>query len=66
MNFSLPGYTGKYLKQFNHTKKKKENQPYPSAPIIYGARKQYATQPSSAPLLDKKGKKFIQQVCRNF
>ena len=35
----------------------------PSAPIIYGAKKQYATQPSAAPLFDKKGNKFIQQVC---
>ena len=59
----LPGYTYKALKQFNHTKKKNQNQPYPSAPIIYGAKKQYETQPSTAPLLDKKGKKFIQQVC---
>ena len=40
--------------------KEKQNQTYPSVPIIYGAKKQYATQPSSAPLLEKKGKKFIQ------
>ena len=66
MHISLPGYTHKELKQFKHTKKKKENQPYPSAPIIYGAKKQYAKQPSAAPLLDKKRKKFIQQVCGNF
>ena len=47
-------------------KKRKENQPHPSAPILYGAKKQYATQPSSATVLEKKGKKFIQQVCGNF
>ena len=63
VHLSLPGYTDKALTQFNHTKNKKQNQPYASAPIIYGTKKQYATQPSAAPLLDKKGKKFIQQVC---
>ena len=62
----LPGYTDKSLKQFNHTKKKNQNQPYPSAPIIYGAKKQYATQPSAAPLLDNKGGEIIQQVCGSF
>ena len=66
VHLSLLGYTEKALKQFNHTKKKNQNQPYPNAPIVYGAKKQYATQPSTAPLLDKKGKKFIQQVYGNF
>ena len=63
---SLPGYTKKSLKQFSHKQKKKQNQPYPSVPIKYGFKKQYSPQPSSAPLLDKKGKKFIQQVCGFF
>ena len=47
-------------------KKENQNQLYPNAPIIYAAKKQYVTQPSTAPLLDKKGKKFIQKVCGNF
>jgi hypothetical protein len=34
--------------------------------IKYGAKKQYAQQESPAPPLDKKGKKFIQQVCGKF
>jgi hypothetical protein len=34
--------------------------------INYGAKKQYATQKSTAPLLDKKGKRFIQRVCGKF
>jgi hypothetical protein len=38
----------------------------PSAPIQYGAKKQYATQESNAPLLDNKAKRFIQQACGNF
>ncbi len=40
--------------------------PYQSAPIQYGAKKQYATQESMAPLLDNKAKWFIQQVCSKF
>ena len=46
--------------------KEKQNQPYPSIPIIYEAKTKYATQSSSAPMLDKKGKKFIQQLCGTF
>ena len=46
--------------------KKKQHQPFPSAKIIYGAKKQYATEKSTAPLLDKEGKKFIQKVCGKF
>ena len=53
MCLSLLGYTYKALKHFNHTKKKNQNQPYPSAPIIYGAKKIYETQPSAALLLEK-------------
>ena len=44
----------------------KKHQPHPSALIKYVAKKQYSTQKSTVPLLDKKGKKFIQQVCRKF
>ena len=39
---------------------------YPCAPIQYGAKKQYATYESKAPLLDNKAKQFIQKVCRIF
>ena len=66
VHLSMPGYVAKALKQFNHTPQKKQHQPYPSVKINYGAKKQYATQQSDAPLLDKKGKKFIQQVCDKF
>ena len=62
---SIPGHTEESLKQFNH-KKPKKNQPYPIVPIINVSKKQYAMQLSSAPLIDKKGKKFIQQVCGFF
>ena len=56
----MPNYVRKALKQFQHKLKKKQHQPFPNANIIYGAKKQYATEQSSAPLLDKEGKKFTQ------
>ena len=34
--------------------------------IKYGAKQQYATQESTAPPMDEKGKKFIHQVCGKF
>ena len=66
VHLSMPGYAGKALKQFGHTLQKKQDQPYPSTPIKYEAKKQYATQQSTAPLLDKNGKKYIQKVCGKF
>ena len=66
VHLSMPGYIQKALKQFQHIAPSKQQQPYPSASINYGAKKQYATQQSSAPLIDAKGKKFIQQVCGKF
>ena len=66
VHLSMPGYVKKALRQFQHIAKSKQTQPYPSVKIQYGAKKQYATQQSTAPLLDKKGKKFIQQVCGKF
>ena len=62
----MPGYVKKALKQFQHELRKQQQQPFPTVPIKYGAKKQYATQESKAPLLDAKGKKFIQQVCGKF
>ena len=67
VHLSMPGYVAKALKQFQHTTTKKDQAaPYPCAKIIYGAKKQYATQSSQAPPLDKKGKKYIQQICGKF
>ena len=63
----MPGYVQKALKQFQHKRSDKpEHAPYPSAKINYGTKKQYATQASQAPPLDKHGKKFIQRVCGKF
>ena len=65
VHLSMPGYVKKALKQFDHTLKKKQYQPYPRVPIKYGAKKEYATQQSTAPLLYKNGKKYIQKACEN-
>ncbi|KAL7484778.1 hypothetical protein ACHAW6_010410 [Cyclotella cf. meneghiniana] len=62
----MPRYITKALTIFNHTPSKTENQPFPHMPIKYGRKKQHAKSPSSAPTLNKKGKKFIQQVCGKF
>ena len=66
VHLSMPNYVAKALRQFKHEARGKQYAPYPSVPIKYGAKKQYATQASTAPLLDKKGKRFIQQVCGKF
>jgi len=63
VHLSMPNYMKKALKQFQHIAGKLQYTPYPSVPIQYGTKKQYATQESTAPLLDDKAKCFIQQVC---
>ena len=62
----MPNYVAKALRQFKHETKGKQYASYPSVPIKYGAKKQYAAQASTALLLDKKGKRFIQHVCGKF
>ena len=62
----MPEYVKIELKQFSQTHQKNQFQPYPSVQIKYGAKKQYSTQQSTVPLLDKNGKEHIQKVCGNF
>jgi hypothetical protein len=53
----MPGYVAKALKQFQHKcPHDPQHMLFPSTPIKYGVRKQYATTES----------KFIQQVCGKF
>ncbi len=66
VHLSMPGYVKKALKLFQHQLKFTQDAPYPSVPIRYGAKQQYATQESMAPPLDANDKKFIQQVCGKF
>jgi hypothetical protein len=64
VHLSMPGYVAKALKQFqHHTPSSPQHAPFPSTPIKYGAKKQYAKTESTAAPLDKKDKKFIQKVC---
>ena len=64
---TLPGaplHTGIHRessKIFQHEIRTKQDQPFSSAPIQYGATTQYAKERSTAPLLDAKGKKCIQK-----
>jgi hypothetical protein len=66
IHLSMPNYMQKALKQFQHKAGKLQHAPYQSAPIQYGAKKQYTTQELKAPLLDDKAKWIIQQVCDKF
>jgi hypothetical protein len=66
VHLSMPGYVKKALKLFQHQLKCMQDAPYPSMPIRYGAKQQYAMQESTAPPLDANNKKFIQQVCGKF
>jgi hypothetical protein len=54
------------IKTIHHIAGKLQHSPYPSVPIQYGIKKQYATQESNAPLLDNKAKGLIKQVCGEF
>jgi len=66
VHLSMPGYVAKALKQFQHILKKKQHSPFQCKEIQYGAKKQYATEGSTAPVVEPKSKKFIQQVCGKF
>ena len=66
VHVSLPGYTKKSIKQFSHKQKKQENQPYPRVPIKYGSKKHISTQPSSAPLLEKKERNLFNKCAEMF
>ena len=67
VHLSMPGYKDKALKQFQHQRPPEpQHAPFACAQINYGAKKQYAKLESTAPLLDKQGKRFIQRVCGKF
>jgi hypothetical protein len=63
----MPGYVSKALIRFKHqAPNKPQNQPYPHVTPKYGAKVQYAAPMEDSPKLDKKGKKFIQEVTGTF
>ena len=68
VHLSLPGYVAKARKQFGHEMPtRRQDSPYPYTPPNYGAKVQYANNGNDdSPLLDAKGKKYIQQVNGKF
>ena len=66
VHLSMPNCMQKALKQFQHKAGKLQHAPYHSAPIQYGAKKQFAMQELKVPLVDDKAMRFIQQVCGKF
>ena len=66
VHLSMPNYVKKALKLFGHIVRKEQHAPHPCAPVVYGAKVQYAKQLAPSPPVDAKTKKFIQQVCGKF
>ena len=67
VHVSMPGYIAKARKEFGHEMpKKRQDSPYPSIPIKYGAKHQYAEPADASPLLDAEGKNYIQRVNGKF
>jgi len=67
VHLSMPGYVAKARKEFGHDMPTRvQRSPYPHTPPQYGAKRQLAELPDSSPLLDEKGKKFIQKVNGKF
>ena len=63
----MPGYRDLALIRFKHrTPKTRQDQPYKHVIPNYGAKIQFALGPDGTPLLDKDGKKFVQQVTGTF
>ncbi len=59
----MPFYLGNALKQFQHPPPiVPQDQPHPHVKKQYGAKVQHTKLPDNTPLLDKAGKKFIQEV----
>jgi hypothetical protein len=62
----MPDYVRKALKLFQHEVQREQHAPHSCAPIIYGAKVQYAKPTIQSPSVYAKKKKFIQQVCGKF
>jgi hypothetical protein len=63
VHLSMPAYIENALKQFQHPSPiVPQDQPHPHVQKMYGAKMQHAKAPDDSPLLDKAGKKFIQEV----
>ena len=59
----MHGYVDHAFIRFNHgTPRRAQGQPYQHTVTTYGARQQFSVDPDGTVLLDKEGKKFVQQV----
>ncbi len=59
----MPTYVQKALKCFQQPPPQiGQDQPHPNIKKTYGAKEQFAKPINKTPLLDKAGKKFIQEV----
>ena len=67
VHVSMLDYFTEALKRFKHNSLlKPQHQPHPHVLPTYGAKFQYSTNADSSLLIGKEGKKFIQEVTRNF
>ena len=67
VDISMPSYVKKKLIEYDHpTPKKPQHCPYAPNPIQYGKANQDPLPEDTSNLLDKDGKKFVQQVIGSF
>lgn len=62
VDLAMPNYVEKQLVRYEHVRPKRpQHCPYAPNPIKYGAKTQDPVPEDESPLLDMKGKKYIQQ-----
>jgi hypothetical protein len=67
VHLSMLNYVADAIKRFHHERPRKpQDQPYPHVKPNYGAKKQYAADSDTSPLLNKADKKFVQEVTGTF
>ena len=67
VHLSMPGYVHEAIKRFQHEMPRRpQHQPYPHVVPNYGAKVQYSAEADTSRALDKKEKKFVQQVIGTF
>jgi len=63
VHLSIPGYVQRALTRFQHeAPQRPQHSPHPHTPPNYGQKVQYAKEVDTSQKLDKKDKKFIQEV----
>jgi hypothetical protein len=67
VDISMPNYVQKKLTEYNHpAPTRAQHCPYQPNPIKYGKNSDEIIQETDSPLLDKEGKKYVQQVLGSF